>query len=165
MLVRYFTLIVYGIRHAFANPLASIPHEPRQQFTLAPVFTADTQHVINNSYIVILNPGIDSQSLITHLDFLQFAEAKSPLANEFDGSVKHVYDGPKMKGYAGIFSDATLEHIRAQPEVEYIEQDQMVWAFSRELQRSAPWVNKTTVLLIHIYFNKYCVGPGTHKPS
>ena len=86
----------------------------------------------------MLKPGVDSRSLLKHVDFLQFMEAGSPPVNNSNSGVKHVYDGPNMKGYAGVFSDAAVELIRARPEVEYIEQDQMVWASTRERQRIAP---------------------------
>ncbi|KAG9089915.1 serine protease [Ceratobasidium sp. UAMH 11750] len=55
----------------------------------------------------------------------------------------HVYDGD-LKGYAGRFSDGTLDKIRALPEVDYIEPDQVVYAITEPatgeaVQKGAPW--------------------------
>jgi cerevisin len=112
--------------------------------TLAPVITPETPHLINSSYIVMLKPGVDAQSLLMHVDFLKSAHAESPLDASFNGDnggLKHVYDSPGTKGYAGAFSDLTVERIRAQPEVDYVEQDQTVWAYDLEIQKNAPWVS------------------------
>ena len=151
MLFRYLTLTAVGIQHALANPLSTFPVvRPRQQstMTLAPVITPETPHLINSSYIVMLKPGVDTQSLLMHVDFLQSAHAESPLDASFsgdNGGLKHVYDGPRTKGYAGAFSDLTVERIRAQPEVDYVEQDQTVWAYDLEIQKNAPWVSTIVV--------------------
>lgn len=146
--MRYsYLLTAYGVQYALATPLSTYPVVgPRQQATMdfAPVITPETSHLINNSYIVMLKPGVDSQSLLMHFDFLQSAHAESPLDASFhgnDGGLKHVYDGPKTKGYAGAFSDLTVERIRAQPEVDFVEQDQTVWAYELETQKNAPWVS------------------------
>ncbi|KAG8817737.1 serine protease [Serendipita sp. 399] len=109
---------------------------------LAPVVTPSTPHLINNSYIVMLKPDIDAQTMLMHFDFLEAAHSEDPLDADFEsdmGGIKHVYDGPKSKGYAGAFSDRTVERIRAQPEVEYIEMDQVVWASAMDTQKNAPW--------------------------
>lgn len=110
---------------------------------LAPVVTPETQHLINNSYIIMLKPGVDTQSMLMHFDFLSSAHAEDPVDayDGNDGGLRHVYDGPKTKGYAGSFSDRTVERIRAQPEVDYVEQDQIVWASKVTTQRNAPWVS------------------------
>jgi len=49
-----------------------------------------------------------------------------------------VYDGP-ISGYAGMFSDYVIEQIRAQPEVEFIERDQIVRTQNVTVQGNAPW--------------------------
>jgi len=145
MFLRYITLTALGIQHALATPLSTSPFAgSRRQSTmpLAPVVTPETPHLINNSYIVMLKPGVDAESMLIHFDFLTTAHAEDPLADSdgTDGGLKHVYDGPQTKGYAGSFSDRTVERIRAQPEVDYIEQDQIVWASNFTTQKNAPWV-------------------------
>ncbi|KAF8271026.1 peptidase S8/S53 domain-containing protein [Lactarius quietus] len=42
-----------------------------------------------------------------------------------------------MKGYAGRFTDTVLQRIREQPEVDYVERDQIVR--TQDIQRTAPW--------------------------
>jgi cerevisin len=149
MYLQFAALAAYGVQQALATPLSTFPYVgPRQQSTipLAPVVTPESNHLINNSYIVMLRPGIETQAMLMHFDFVHSAHADDPLANggsanyNGDGGLRHVYDGPKTKGYAGAFSDSTVERIRMQPEVDYIEQDQTVWAYDLKTQRNAPWV-------------------------
>lgn len=143
-------LAAFGFQYALGNPLSTYPFAgARQQSTmpLAPVLTPESPHLINNSYIIMLKPGVDAQTMLMHFDLVSSTHAEHPLNGESsDAGLKHVYDGPKAKGYAGTFSDRTVERIRAQPEVDYVEQDQVVWAYdveSMELQRNAPWVRNT----------------------
>ncbi len=165
--MRYsYLLTAYGVQYALATPLSTYPIVgPRQQSTmnLAPVFTPETPHLINSSYIVMLKPGVDSQSLLMHFDFLQSAHAESPLDAD-NGGLKHVYDGPKTKGYAGAFSDLTVERIRAQPEVDYVEQDQTVWAYDLETQKNAPWVSQNYFSNLTMCLRK-SAGTRTRQPS
>ncbi|ORY92092.1 peptidase S8/S53 domain-containing protein [Syncephalastrum racemosum] len=51
--------------------------------------------------------------------------------------IQHTYVMPEWRGYSGRFSSATLDHIRRQPEVAYVERDTVVYA--SEMQRNAPW--------------------------
>ena len=60
-----------------------------------------------------------------------------------DGAgLSHVYDG-HIKGYAGVFSESTLKQLRAMPEVDFIERDQIVRTTDIGTQNSAPWVRVT----------------------
>jgi cerevisin len=76
---------------------------------------------------------------LSHLNFLEGAHGDDPLASD-DSGLKHVYNSPNTKGYSGSFTQQTVERIRAQPEVDYIEQDQVVYAYEHDTQRNAPWV-------------------------
>jgi cerevisin len=89
---------------------------------------------INNSYIVVLKPGAAHQ-LANHMNFLEMTLSMNPLQGQAS-AVKHVYKGP-IHGYAGYFSEATIDQIRQRPEVDYVEPDQIVRTM--ETQRSAPW--------------------------
>jgi cerevisin len=129
-----------GIQHVLSTPLSTSPFMGRRQqatMPLAPFVTPSTPHLINNSYIVMFKPDVDPAAILMHLNLLESTHAEDPLSA--DAGLKHVYDGPKTKGYAGSFSDKTIEHTRAQPEVEYVEQDQVVWASDMTIQRNAPW--------------------------
>ena len=94
--------------------------------TLAPVLLPHPEvahNAINNSYIVVLKKGA---ALDDHVMAAQDAHASST-DTAFQGGIRHVYDS-HIKGYAGLFSQSTLEQLRAMPEVDYIEQDQLVYA-------------------------------------
>lgn len=136
------TLALAALHGAYASPSSTSPFlGPRQQMpNLAPIHTPQPTKLINDSYIVMLKPSIDAQGMFTHLSFLEGAHAEDPLNGEDDG-LRHVYDTSTTKGYAGSFSQATIDRIRAQPEVDYIEQDQIVWAFEAQTQKNAPWVS------------------------
>jgi cerevisin len=130
------------------TPLSTSPVAHRQQptLTLAPVIQvppALAHTAINNSYIVVLKPDL-GVSAFTHLNLLR-ATSGSALFDDFSSGLRHVFDS-HIKGYTGIFSEDTIERIRAQPEVDYIEQDQEVRALGVETQRGAPWVSRVISL-------------------
>ncbi|KAH9072766.1 subtilisin-like serine protease [Lactarius deliciosus] len=107
-------------------------------FVLAPVLTEAHQAphgLINNSYIVVLKKDTPQAVVGNHFNFLQSVHADDPLLDDGSG-IRHVYDS-HVKGYAGQFSEAVLQKIREQPEVDYVERDQIVR--TQDVQRMAPW--------------------------
>jgi cerevisin len=137
-----FALVAVSV--VVASPLSTNPLVgPRQattpQMPLAPVLTPETPALINDSYIVKFKRDVDTQMILSHLNFLEGAHNDDPLAGD-DSGLNHVYNSPIIKGYSGSFTQQTIERIRAQPEVEYIEQEQVVYALGHETQRNAPWV-------------------------
>ncbi|KAN0130153.1 Peptidase S8/S53 domain containing protein [Lactarius tabidus] len=77
-----------------------------------------------------------------HYNFLQAAHSEDPLLDDESG-IRHVYDS-HIKGYAGRFTDTVLESIRQQPEVDYVERDQIVRTQdeivkTQDKQTGAPW--------------------------
>lgn len=66
---------------------------------------------------------------------------------EIMGGLKHIYDEVLgFSGYSGRFSEDVLEELRKSPDVEYIEQDSMVYALEQPVgvsaeatQKNAPW--------------------------
>ncbi|KAI0308580.1 hypothetical protein OF83DRAFT_1180632 [Amylostereum chailletii] len=125
-----------------ATPLSTNSNYlPRQgtPFTLAPIHVAEHEAphgLINNSYIVMMRKDVPQAALDNHYNFLQAAHAEDPLLDDNSG-LRHVYDG-HVRGYAGRFTDGVLQRIRAMPEVEYVERDQIVK--TQAVQKSAPWV-------------------------
>ncbi|CUA67049.1 Subtilisin-like protease 8 [Rhizoctonia solani] len=131
---------------ALASPL-STSTEPLIRgnvgLNLAPVVShpAAEQAIIPNQYIVVLKPEATLDDLNSHAMAVQSHDETNPLT---DGSgLMHIFDGA-LKGVAGKFSDATLDKIRAMPEVEYVERDQVVYAIhepaeSHATQKGAPW--------------------------
>lgn len=123
------------------NPLVGPRQATTPQMPLARVLTPSTPALINDSYIVMFKRGVDTQMMLSHLNFLEGVHNDDPLAD--DSGLNHVYNSPTTKGYSGSFTQQTIERIRAQPEVDYIEQDQVVHAFGHETQTNAPWVCHT----------------------
>ena len=66
---------------------------------------------------------------------------------EEDSGLKHVWNS-HIRGYAGAFTEDVIDLIRGQPEVDYVERDQIVHAL--ETQHSAPWVSR---------FDRKCIFP------
>ncbi|KAJ1306096.1 hypothetical protein OPQ81_010807 [Rhizoctonia solani] len=131
---------------ALATPL-STSTEPLFRgnvgLNLAPVVSHPSaeQAIIPNQYIVVLKPEATLDDLNSHAMSVQAHDEENPLTG--GSGLLHIFDGA-IKGVAGKFSDATLDKIRAMPEVEYVERDQVVYAIGEPedqhaTQRGAPW--------------------------
>lgn len=131
-----------------ATPLSTnYQYDARQgyPFVLAPVLTEEHEAphgLINNSYIVVLKKDTPQAVVSNHYNFLQAAHSEDLLMDDESG-IRHVYDS-HIKGYAGRFTDAVLDRIRQQPEVDYVERDQIVRTqdqiVTQDRQTGAPWV-------------------------
>ncbi|TFK74715.1 hypothetical protein BDN72DRAFT_854009 [Pluteus cervinus] len=121
-----------------ASPL-STDHDmsyQRPALGLAPLMVSEHPHgTVNNSYIIMLKPEAASH-LTNHLNFLEATQLLNPLQGEESG-LRHVYQGP-VTGYAGFFSQETVDQIRQMPEIDFVERDQIVRT-TTEVQRGAPW--------------------------
>lgn len=163
---------------SFASPLSTIPHEPPRSnaFSYAPLVAEHHPYgSVNNSYIVMFKEDVAPALMANHLNFLQGVEEEHPLMGDLDVGLRHVYDG-HVKGYAGKFSSDTVHRIRQMPEVDYIEQDQIVRTLeiaepievdgtSLKTQKQAPWVR-----VLHLVFdcrmaNLIHEGSCTDQPS
>ena len=139
--IRSFTFISLAAV-ALATPLSTSPdgavYRNDRPFPIAPLHHpgVPAHRVINDSYIIMFKDGVHPAVFENHFNFLEEAHGDSPL-DRIEGGLTHVWDA-HIKGYAGYFSRDTIERIRRQPEVEYVEHDQMVYAL--ETQKSAPWV-------------------------
>jgi len=131
---------------AFGTPL-STSTEPLARgptgLNLAPVVSHPVAEpaLIPNQYIVVLKPEATVHDVRAHTLLVQEHHEADPLADS--PGLTHVYDGD-LKGYAGKFSDSTLDKIRALPEVDFVERDQIVYAIGEpatnlSTQRGAPW--------------------------
>ncbi|KZP27640.1 hypothetical protein FIBSPDRAFT_780867 [Athelia psychrophila] len=134
-----FTLLAISVS---ATPLSTPPYNApagRSPYTLAPLMAAEHPHgSVNSSYIVMLKDNVHPSVLDNHMNFLTMAHEADPL--QLDGAesgLRHVYNHHNVKGYSGLFTDSVVERIRAMPEVEYVERDQIVR--TQEVQKSAPW--------------------------
>ena len=133
-------LVVSLAASGFASPLSTNPHElPRSNaFSYAPLHTEHHPHgSVNNSYIVMFKDDVHPFMFEEHFSLLDGLKGQFPL-EQIESGLNHVWNS-HIKGYAGKFSREVMEMIRTQPEVDYIEQDQVVYAL--ETQKSAPWVS------------------------
>ncbi|KAF9463587.1 peptidase S8/S53 domain-containing protein [Collybia nuda] len=142
-LLQWSVLAISLASSVHASPLStshSVPASPsyRSPLTLAPFHVSEHPHgTLNNSYIVVLKSDLPHSLKTNHFNFLQSAHNADPL--DADGSgIQQIYDG-HITGYAGVFTEQTIQQVRAMPEVEYVEQDQVVRTMELTTQKSAPW--------------------------
>lgn len=128
----------------YASPLSthSIPSRSNSnQVSLAPLL--ESASPIENSYIVVLKDDVSPAAFNAHTNFVQNTHAQAQVTEDalqdVDHGLKHIYDS-HIKGYAGSFSQSTVDKIRARPEVDYVELDQVVHTMNATTQKSAPWV-------------------------
>jgi cerevisin len=102
----------------------------------APIHTASNP--IPDNYIVVLKPETSLDALLAHTSLIHSTALRvnAALTNTTTVGVKRVYTETLM-GYSGHFDEHTLSLIRANPEVDYVEHDSVVWA--SEIQNGAPW--------------------------
>ncbi|KAJ7496681.1 peptidase S8/S53 domain-containing protein [Mycena latifolia] len=132
-----FTLALSLAAAVSSTPLSTSPfYSPAQRtpLTLAPLSTSHRYGAINNSYIVMLKRDTPASVMQNHFNFLQAAHESEPLVDD-SFAIRHVYDS--MNGYSGRFSEGAVNQLRALPEVEYVEQDQIV--YTQDVQKMAPW--------------------------
>ncbi|WFD00203.1 cerevisin [Malassezia yamatoensis] len=107
---------------------ASITTDP-----VAPFVQHAGAETLPHQYLVALKPGVTTNHFVFHHERISEAQSESnvfhALENSAEHGVRHVYDlGQEVLGYAGSFSEDVLAYIRAQPEVEMVERDQVVRA-------------------------------------
>lgn len=151
--------LVQGVQ---ATPLSTHPYDTRARssFAQAPLLVEHHPHgTVNNSYIVMLRHDIAPELMDNHMNFLQLAHSESPLveSNGLSDGLRHIYNG-QIKGYAGRFSESTIERIRQMPEVDYVEKDQIVRTTESATQIGAPWVSHFTFIC------SYRNGTSSHHP-
>ena len=146
------------------------PVEPTQMVTplptdpseLAPLIEAADDRVVAGQYIVVFKDGVDQKEAM--------ASAQASIAAAGD-VVTQVYD-TVLNGFAAKLSPAMLSAFRADPRVEYIEEDQIVRAddegenpFESQVVQTSPpswgldWVDQTNLPLSLSY--SYAASGGT----
>lgn len=97
-----------------------------------PGYDAD---VAQDSYIVVFNDGFESHELENHLEWLH----QAMYATEFE-KIEHVYDiSENFRGYSGKFSKSSLDAIRSDTRVKFVEPDVIVHTAETVVQNNAPW--------------------------
>ncbi|KAF8975528.1 serine protease, partial [Haplosporangium bisporale] len=105
---------------------------------LAPIITAAEADVIPDSYFVVFKNGIRANDHSAWVHNLHKRDMSvNGIWDNITSGVKHVYDMGEFQGIAGRFRPDVLDEIRKNPDVDYIERDQVVYA--SDVQRNAPW--------------------------
>ncbi|KAF8978055.1 serine protease [Entomortierella lignicola] len=131
-------LLVAATPFAAAYPSSFIQTE-----RLAPLVSSVEAEVVPDSYFVVFKDGVRASENAAWVKDLHRHDiaVNGVWDNEFDGTftsgVRHVYDMGSFQGLAGRFRPEVLEEIRKNPDVAYVEPDQVVYAY--ETQKNAPW--------------------------
>lgn len=117
------------------------------------VNAASTRDIIPHKYIVVLKDEVMENEAAFHHEWVALLHANS-LANldpqdpffasiqdvNTDGGIVDTFSIDKaLRGYAGFFSDETIEVIRRNPLVKFVEKDSIVYANEFDIQKGAPW--------------------------
>ncbi|OAK96594.1 subtilisin-like protein [Phaeosphaeriaceae sp. SRC1lsM3a] len=108
----------------------------------APVSPRAANEVIPGKYIIQLKPDTDVASIAAHHSKVRSIYARNLARRSEDDSsvgVEHEFQIGDFKAYAGSFDDATIEELKALPEVLVVEQDFMMHTNAVVTQSSAPW--------------------------
>ncbi|KAF9084671.1 serine protease [Mortierella sp. GBA35] len=119
-----------------------------QSERLAPVISSVEADIIPDSYFVVFKDGVRVHEHSAWVRELHHEDVAANGAlwgdNGEDGEglgsgVRHVYDMGSFQGLAGRFRPEVLNEIRRNPDVAYIERDQMVYTTKIATQKNAPW--------------------------
>lgn len=131
---------------------------------LAPMLVSENAEVIPDSYFVVFKNGIRAQDNSGWVQGLHQRHVSVNGLSDHDSGVRHVFDMGSFQGLAGRFSPDVLDEIRRNPDVDYVERDQMVYA--SDTQKSAPWglarISHRKKLTLRT-FNKYEYNPKGGK--
>jgi len=108
---------------------------------------------IESSYIVVLKPGLSSDQITAHHNLLYSSLFPGGIRDDGPNSISHMYGMNELQGYAGRFTDDAVDLLRQQPEVDYIEKDQLV--FASELQDDSTWGLARISHRDHLGFGNY----------
>ncbi|KAF9870190.1 subtilase [Colletotrichum karsti] len=131
----------------------------------APIEQRDyTVQTVPNGWIVTLKEGVQARDVDNHLDWVSQLAARNLNKRDFKG-IERNYSFNKFHGYAGKFDDATIEEIKANPDVVAVERDQIWTLFAIVTQTGAPWglgtiSHRTSGSTSYVYDN--AAGTGTY---
>jgi cerevisin len=154
-------LAIILLQGVFASPTATplVSHLSSSTSMQVPLFSAENAQLIDDQYMVVLKKGLDPQDIEEHHNVL--AEM---IQSDRQSQLLHVYEMQGLDGYAGKFSADTIESIRKLPQVDFVEQDQVVYAL--DTQKNAPWglarISHREALTFRTY-NRYPHDPNGGK--
>lgn len=107
-------------------------------------YSSDSSLRIKDKYIVIFKESINQQQqsisnlIKDHMSWLSSEISFAFNPNSMDNLVEYIdttYSLPSLQGYSGSFSQELLEKILQRPEVDFIEEDQIVYALKKVHRR------------------------------
>lgn len=126
----------------------------------APIFSTESQgrDIIPHSYIVVFKQGLSSDEINFHREWVMeenlnrakslfesnpthsfFTSAESQGFNPLTNLLDQFSIGSYLSGYTGYLLDETVELIRKNPLVAFVEKDSVVQANEFAVQNGAPW--------------------------
>ncbi|KAI4944085.1 hypothetical protein J4E91_008940 [Alternaria rosae] len=109
----------------------------------APVAAPPANEIIPGKYIVQLKPDTDVESIAAHHNIVRSIHARNLARRGDDGPsgapVEREYGFGDFKAYAGSFDEATVEELKALPEVLAIEPDFIMRTNAVVTQANSPW--------------------------
>ncbi|KAJ8656309.1 hypothetical protein O0I10_008103 [Lichtheimia ornata] len=129
-----------------ATTVAAVPMVTPPNFmdgAVAPLYAPADVESVSDAYIVVLKNHLDQEKVNEHTSWVQTlaSEQNQGILDSWirpdSFGIRHVYDMPNLKGYAGRFGRDALQFIRRSEDVAFVEKDSLV--YTSELQRIAPW--------------------------
>ncbi|CAH2352014.1 subtilisin-like protease 3 [[Candida] railenensis] len=115
-------------------------------------FFQSGRKLIPHKYIVVLKDNVSNEQVSFHKEIVaakhsEHLSASSEVPETFVAATKDTAGGildsfnidNLLNGYTGYFLEETLEFIRNDPSVAFIEQDSTVYASEFQVQKGAPW--------------------------
>ena len=120
---------------------------------LSAPFLQNERNVIAHKYIVVFKSDVQENLTQFHREWVSERHAQdvgsvdasdsyftSIKGANVEGGISDVFNiANTLSGYSGYFLDSTLEWIRRDPAVAFVEKDSMVYANEFDTQKSAPW--------------------------
>ena len=119
------------------------------------VGTDAARESVPHKYIVVLKPGISPEEVLFHQEWVaaEHAQAVGDIdpthsfwsaleenhSSQKQGGLIHSFAISDLVGYSGFFLESTIDLIRSNPLVQFVEQDSLVHASEFDIQKGAPW--------------------------
>ena len=125
------------------------------QEKLAPIVNSEsTRDIIPHKYIVVFKQDVGANEIAFHQEWVALTHTNS--LNGLDdqhsffaatkdikpegGGITDTFDiGNLLNGYTGFFLDETIDLIRKNPLVAFVEKDSLVHANEFDIEKGAPW--------------------------
>ncbi|KAB8068163.1 Alkaline protease 1 [Aspergillus leporis] len=106
--------------------------------------TRRTAEKIPGKYIVTFKSGLEEAKIQEHTTWAtslhrRSMERRDASSGDLPAGIERNYKINKFAGYAGSFDDATIEEIRKNEDVAFVEEDQIYYLDALTTQKGAPW--------------------------